>query len=68
MIVEQITGTVEENFNLALQEEDIIRHMSFTDPYRRIGKANVEYYLSCAAALERGEKTLNLSHKDRFTR
>ncbi|QIG69692.1 hypothetical protein EVB81_123 [Rhizobium phage RHph_I46] len=53
-----ITGTIEENMKLALQQEQIMRDCGPMDPYYRIAKSNVEYYMDCAAALERGEQTI----------
>lgn len=55
---EIVTGTVEENMNMALQQEQIAFDCGPYDPYFRIAKVNVEYYLNCAAALERGEKDI----------
>jgi hypothetical protein len=52
--LETITGTIEENMKVALQEEEIMNRCGPSDPYYRIGKRNVEYYLECAARLERG--------------
>ncbi|QIG68058.1 hypothetical protein EVB55_123 [Rhizobium phage RHph_Y68] len=53
-----ITGTVEENFEMAVQQEQIMRDCGPMDPYYRIARANVAYYLDCAAALERGEREI----------
>ena len=63
---EPILGTKEENFNLAMKEQEILDHTHPSDPYHRIAKANVEYYLNCAAALERGECIIYTTHADRF--
>lgn len=53
-MIDHITGTVKENFDYALQQEEIMRQCGPGDPYYRMAKANVEYYLDCAARLERG--------------
>lgn len=50
-----ITGTIEENIKEALKQEEILRCLSPLDPYVPMAKNNIEYYLNCAAALERGE-------------
>ncbi|QNH72004.1 hypothetical protein P9VFCI_132 [Rhizobium phage P9VFCI] len=65
-IKEQILGTIDEYMHYALQEEEIMLKCGPGDPYLRIAKINVDYYLACAAALERGETHLEVHHKDRF--
>ncbi|QGZ14067.1 hypothetical protein PP939_gp232 [Rhizobium phage RL38J1] len=64
--VELIFGSINENMECALQQEEIMIACGPGDPYYRIAKANVEYYLKCAAALERGETHLEVKHADRF--
>lgn len=51
---ERIRGTVKENFELALKEEEVLNNLSPIDPYRNMAIVNIEYYLNCAAELERG--------------
>jgi hypothetical protein len=55
---EIVTGTIEENMNMALQQEQIAIDCGIFDPYYPIAIRNVAYYLDCAAALERGEKDI----------
>lgn len=52
---ELITGTIQENFNKAMQQERIAAACGNDGPYWRTARMNVNYYLNCAAALERGE-------------
>jgi hypothetical protein len=66
MTRELITGSIEENMNMALQQEQIMRDCGPLDPYYRMAKSNVKYYFDCAAALERGEKFLEYSHSERL--
>lgn len=58
MAAETITGTIEENLAMAMQQDEIMRQCGPLDPYYHIAKMNVEYYLNCAAALEKGEREL----------
>lgn len=53
--MEKIFGSIADNFEQALLQEQLARDCGPGDPYTRIARANVEYYLACAAALERGE-------------
>jgi hypothetical protein len=57
-----ITGTIEENMFLALQQEQIMRDCGPFDPYYRIAKSNVDYYLTCASLLEKGERYIIERH------
>ncbi|QIW87773.1 hypothetical protein Ab1vBOLIVR5_gp125 [Agrobacterium phage OLIVR5] len=52
---ETIYGTIQENLDVALLEEEFMKACGPFDPYYRIAKTNLNYYLECAAALERGE-------------
>ncbi len=57
---EMIHGTAKENLDVALSQEEMLRSMDERDPYYTMAKVNVEYYLDCAALLERGEKFVPL--------
>lgn len=57
---QRIYGTIEENMFYALQEEQHMINCGPLDPYYRSAKKNVEYYLECAAALERGEQEITV--------
>lgn len=50
-----ITGSADQNLREALLQEEILHTLLPGDPYRRIAEQNIEFYLDCAAALERGE-------------
>uniref|UniRef100_A0AAU8HYG1 Uncharacterized protein n=1 Tax=Rhizobium phage IG49 TaxID=3129228 RepID=A0AAU8HYG1_9CAUD len=56
---ETIRGTIQENLDMALREENMMNACGPFDPYYRIARANVNYYLECAAALERGETEID---------
>lgn len=58
--LELILGTAEENLAVALSQEEMLRSMDERDSYYTMAKVNVEYYLDCAALLERGEKLVPL--------
>ena len=51
----RIHGSIKENMDMALQQEDILNRCPPCDPYCRIAKVNIEFYLDAAARLERGE-------------
>lgn len=50
---ENIFGTIEENMACALDQDEFIKQNP-NDPYVPIAKGNVDYYLDCAARLEKG--------------
>lgn len=53
---EMITGTIEENMAEALKQDRLAEACGPHDPYYRVALMNVEYFLECAALLEKGEK------------
>lgn len=54
MKTETIFGTVDANFAIALEQEEVLTSLPRDDPYRFMAQVNVEYYLNCAALLELG--------------
>jgi hypothetical protein len=45
--------TAQEYLEQALREEEVLRALDTTDPYRPLARANIEFYLDGAAKAEK---------------
>lgn len=57
-----LIGTVEGYLSEALAQEEIMLDLPIGDPYYRTAHRNFEFYLDCAALVERGEKFIPLNY------